>query len=195
MAKLTGKAKDRARQKQKNRDKNSRFLRKKNLLSKILKWDDPILKETCDTVDPTEDISEIIKEMKSILMVSINGLGIAASQIGYTKRIFITRPMTTSTIDEVKVFINSSIALEGEEKEKRGEGCLSVGSHVAVIERPSEVTIGYQDENFKDHTKKFKGLEAKVIFHEHDHNFGICLVGDDYEKSLKKKDEIVKDII
>jgi peptide deformylase len=187
MTKIKGRARDKARKKQKNKDKNSYFLRKKNILSKIKKWDDPVLKETCSPVDPTEDIKAIVKEMKSVLMLSGTGLGLAASQIGYAKRIFVTRPTITSS--KVTVFVNATIVSESKEREKRGEGCLSYPGVVAVIDRPANIKVSWEDENFKVHEDRFKGLDACVICHEHDHTLGICLVGDAYRESLKKEED------
>jgi len=187
MARLKGKARDKARKKQKNRDNNSYFLRKKKILSKIRKWDDPILKETCSPVDPTEDISEIVKELKSVLMLSDNGLGIAASQIGYTKRIFVTRPTVTSS--KITVFVNASIISESKEKSRRGEGCLSYPGVVAIIDRPADIVVAYEDENFKVHEGRYKGLDACVICHERDHNLGICLVGKAWKEQETKEQE------
>jgi len=187
MTRLKGRARDKARKKQKNKDKNSYFLRKKKILSTIRKWDDPILKETCSPVDPTEDISKIVKELKSVLMLSDNGLGIAASQIGYAKRIFVTRPDVTSS--KLTVFVNATIISESKEREKRGEGCLSYPGVVAVIERPAEIVVSYEDENFKVQESRHKGLDACVVCHEHDHTLGICIVGDVYRESLKKEED------
>jgi peptide deformylase len=183
VTRLKGKARAKANKKQKNKNKNSYFLRKKSILSKIRKWNDPVLTETCSPVDPSEDISGIVKEMKSVLMLSDNGLGIAASQIGYAKRIFITRPNVTSS--KMTVFVNASIVAEGEERVKRGEGCLSYPGIIAVIDRPAEITLAWEDENFKVHEGKFKGLEACVICHEHDHTLGICLVGKFWKEEEK----------
>ena len=193
MSKLTGKARQRANIKKKNKSKNSFFLYRKRLLAKIIKWDNPILKEVCSTVDSSEDISGLIKEMKDVLLVSDNGLGISASQIGISKKIFITRKDIDSK--DIKVFVNAMIVSESSEKEKRGEGCLSYPGVVSVIERSSEITIEYEDENFSSKTDTFKGLDACVICHEYDHTFGICLVGDEWRKEKEEVDEPVsKDI-
>ena len=187
MSKPKGKARAKANRKLKNKSKNAFFLRRKQLLSKIKKLDDPILKETCSPVDPSEDVSAIVKEMKSILMVSDNGLGIAASQIGYPKRIFITRPNITS--GDITVFINATIIKESEEREKRGEGCLSYPGVVSVIDRPAEITIEYEDENFRVQTKKLRGLDACVACHEYDHTIGVCLVGDAWRAETEEKNK------
>ncbi len=188
MSKLKGKARAKANKKLKNKNRNTYFLRKKSLIAKIRKWDDPILKETCSPVDPSEDISVMVKEMKDILVASDLGLGLAASQVGYTKRIFVTRPDVTS--NNVTVFINATIMSESDEREKRGEGCLSYPGIFAVIDRPAEITLDYEDEKFEVHSKRFKGLEACVVCHEHDHTMGICLVSEKWER---EKDEVISE--
>ena len=180
MSKAKGRVRQRAKKKERNQNKNSYFLRKKSLLLKIRKWNDPILKEVCSLVDPSEDISGIVKEMRDILIVSNNGLGLAAPQAGYAKRIFITRPSITS--HSITVFINASIISESEEREKRGEGCLSYPGIITVIDRPAEITVEYKDEKFEVQTKKFKGLDACVVCHEYDHTIGVCLVGDSWKE-------------
>jgi len=191
MSRTKGKVRAKANKKQKNQSKNNFFLRRKNLLSNIIKWDNPILKETCSSVTPSEDISEIVKLMKDILKVSDNGLGIAASQIGVSKRIFVTRPNVKSS--NITTFINASIAEESKEREKRGEGCLSYPGIISVIDRPSEVTIEYHDENFKSHRKKLKGLDACVVCHEMDHTLGVCLVANTW-KEEQNGEAVPKDV-
>jgi peptide deformylase len=60
-----------------------------------------------------------------------------------------------------------------------------------VIDRPAEITLEYEDEKFKAHSKRFKGLDACVACHEHDHTLGICLVGDAWNK--EEKDEVISE--
>jgi len=193
MSKPKGKARAKANKKLKNKNRNSYFLRKKSLAAKIRKWDDPILKETCSPINPSDDISAMVKEMKDILIASDNGLGLAASQVGYAKRIFVTRPNVTSK--NITVFINATIISESKEREKRGEGCLSYPGVIAVIDRPAEITVEYEDEQFKVCSKKFKGLDACVACHEHDHTMGVCLVGEEWnrlkEEKLKPSQEMI----
>ena len=185
MARIKGKTRAKINRKKRLKSKNSYYLKRKSLLSRIRKWNDPILKRVCDIVSPDEDVSEIVKELKSVLKVTDNGLGLAASQIGYVKRIFVMR---ASIKGDIKVVINSNIVEESEEKEVREEGCLSFPGFYTKIERSSTLTILYEDELRSSHKVKFKGVEAMVASHEHDHNFGICLVGEDYRKSLEEKD-------
>lgn len=189
MAKLKGKARARASRKKILRRRNAYFSRKKELLSLIRKWDDPILKQVCEDVGPDEDISGIVKELKQVLRATDNGLGISASQIGYTKRVFASMPKGSG--GDIFIIINSKLIKESEGRATFREGCLSYPNFYTPIDRPVEITLQYEDEDRKFHKKKFKGMEARVALHEHDHTFGICVVGEEYYKKDEKdeKDE------
>ena len=53
------------------------------------------------------------------------------------------------------------------------------------IYRAEEVTIAFQDENFKQHTKTFGGITARIILHEYDHIEGKLFI--DHMSPLKRK--------
>ncbi len=180
MAKLKGKARARASRKKILKRRNSHFSRRKELLSLIRKWDDPILKQVCDDVGPDEDISGIVKELKQVLRATDNGLGISASQIGYAKRVFASMPKGPG--GDISIMINSKLIEESEERATFREGCLSYPGFYTPIERPIEVTFRYEDEDRKFYTRKFKAMAARVALHEHDHTYGICFVGEQYYK-------------
>ena len=180
MAKLKGKARAKANRKKKLRSKNNYYIRRKELLSLIRKWDDPMLKQVCDTIAPDEDVSNIVKELKQVLGVAKNGLGITASQIGYAKRIFAIRPKGPGK--DITIFINSKIIEESKERTTHGEGCLSYPGFYTHIERPIKLTLQYEDENRNSYERRFKDMEARIIFHEHDHTQGICLVGQSWKE-------------
>ena len=177
MSKLKGKDRAKASKKQRMQNKNSFFVRRKFLVSKIRKWDDPILKEVCDTVSEDEDVSSIIKELKNILNATKNGIGLAAPQIGYKKSIFAIKMSKSSP---VTIFINAEIINKSEETVLMNEGCLSYPNFYTEIERASGITLKYTNEEGKVEEKEFSKLEARVIQHEYDHTLGVCLVGNDY---------------
>ncbi len=184
MTRLKGKARAKANKKKRLKSKNDYYVKKKKLLSKIRKWDDPILEKASESLSVFDDVSEIIKELKDTLAATDNGLGIAASQIGYLKKIFVIRPDMKS--GEMKVFINSNIIEEGEKRSVFNEGCLSYPDFYVSIDRPSEITLSYEDESRKFKKATFKDMVARIIFHEHDHTQGVCLVAEEW----KKKDEV-----
>ncbi|HUX84258.1 MAG TPA: peptide deformylase, partial [Chitinophagaceae bacterium] len=84
-----------------------------------------------------------------------------------------------------QMFINARVkGCEGEEW-SYNEGCLSIPKIREDIDRPAEVTLSYQDENFHHHTAHFKGVTARIILHEYDHTEGKLFI--DYLKPLKRR--------
>ena len=195
MAKLKGKAKDKARKKQKNKDTNSYFLRKKSLIGEIRKYDDPILAEECEVItkDDAVDIKSTFKKMKQVLNATKNGVGLAASQIGITKNMIIIRPDSDS--NKITCMINPEIESTSREMKFGVEMCLSYPSVQAMVERFTSVEISYYDQDWKKHTVEYKegNILSIVVQHEISHlTFGHCEVYDwwkDPEGMQKKLEE------
>lgn len=177
MSKLRGKAKDRARRKEKNKSKNDFFLRRKKLREMIRKFADPILKTVCDPVREGEDISEIVSTLKKVLGATDTGVGLAAPQVGYAKRIFAVRP--TGVGGDISIFVNPEMSEpdEGVDKVSLNEGCLSYPGIYASIERPEEVFMTYETIDRAKRVDRFNGFESRIIQHEYDHLNGVCLIG------------------
>jgi len=53
------------------------------------------------------------------------------------------------------------------------------------VNRPTDLTIKYFDEQFQEHTETFTGLNARVIQHEYDHIDGVLFT--EYLKPLKRR--------
>lgn len=185
-----GKGKTRAKTNRKNRNKskNEYFLRRKKMLSKLRKWEDPILSQKCSLVGEQEDVTQIIKELKAVLVFSDNGVGIAASQIGYTKSIIAIRPNRKSGI--IYILINPEIIEKSEEKITWKEGCLSYPDFFAPVERHKVISVSFLDENKSKVVKQYREIESIVIQHEVDHTVGICHVGEAWRK--QQDDEVVE---
>ena len=184
MTKLKGKAKARYSKKQKNKNKNDFFIRRKRLLAEILKYDNPILEVKCETVLPEEKdkVVDIFKKMKQVLNVTENGVGLAASQIGITKRIIIIK--SDSKSKEITCMINPEIISNSDEMKYGKEGCLSYPDTYAFIERYTSITVKYLDEDFKEHEIEYKegNILGIIVQHEMEHlEEGHCQVHDWWE--------------
>jgi peptide deformylase len=83
------------------------------------------------------------------------------------------------------VFINPRILEEEGDEWDFNEGCLSIPKIREDISRKEKIKIRFQDENFKEHTKTFEGLAARVIQHEYDHIEGKLFI--DKLTALKKR--------
>ena len=132
---------------------------------KIIQEKNPILREKAEPVkDPASpEIKELVADMIAT-MVKINGVGLAAPQVGVSLRIF-----TVNIEDNISVFINPEIKDFSDDQIPFEEGCLSVGKVWGRVVRPKKITVKALDENGKPFKIRAKGLLARVIQHEMDH--------------------------
>lgn len=163
----------------------------------IVAYGDPVLKKKAKEITPEyPNLKELLENMYET-MYGARGVGLAAPQIGLPIRVFLvdTEPFAKDegfTEEEQKelgsfkqTFINPQILEEEGDEWVFNEGCLSIPGINEDVFRQPKVTLKYQDENFKEHTKTYEGLIARVIQHEYDHIEGILFT--DKLSSLKKR--------
>lgn len=141
---------------------------------KIYKLGEEVLRKKCTPVDPAkidDKMRQLFEDMFETMM-SANGVGLAAPQIGISERFFVAM-----SDDEVKrVFINPQIIATSEELSDYEEGCLSLPGFSENIRRPEKVTIQALDENGKRFTLEADGLLGRIVQHENDHLDGIVYI-------------------
>ena len=154
----------------------------------IIVYGDPILKKRAEEIKKNElDVLKLAEDMFET-MYNASGVGLAAPQIGISKRIFV---IDGSAIDEPelegfkKIFINPEIKDEDGSPWIYEEGCLSIPNIREDILRNPKIEITYMDENWEEHTEKYEGLKARIIQHEYDHLEGILFT--DYLSGFKKR--------
>ena len=141
------------------------------------------------------ELNKLISDMYET-MYDASGVGLAAPQIGKSIRLFVidTSPFDTDDFEQnsgfevksvKKTFINPVMIDESGENASFEEGCLSIPNIREHINRKSDITIRYQDENFIDHQETFVGILARVIQHEYDHLEGTLFT--DKISPFKKK--------
>lgn len=156
----------------------------------IVAYGDPVLKKVGEEIDKDyPNLQELIDNMEET-MEHASGVGLAAPQIGLPIRLFIINSSYMFDEDEEdqgveEVFINAEIIEETGKEWAFEEGCLSIPHIRADVYRKDTIVIKYLDRDFKEHTKTFDGLTARVIQHEFDHIEGVLFV--DHLKPLKKK--------
>lgn len=154
----------------------------------IMAYGQPVLKRVGAEIDEKyERLDELISNMWET-MYNAKGIGLAAPQIGRSIRLFLVDTVQLKDFQEEgikKVFINATIIEETGEDWGYEEGCLSIPKLNGEVERPEEVTIRYQDEQFQVHEETFKGMNARVIQHEYDHIDGILFT--ELLKPLKRR--------
>ena len=133
------------------------------------------------------DVKKLSEDMFET-MHNADGIGLAAPQIGISKRIFVVDGSMLED-EEMKdfkeVFINPTIESETGEAWEFEEGCLSIPGVRGGVSRKSNIQITYFDEEWNKKNKEYDGMRARVIQHEFDHINGKLFV--DYLPSLKKK--------
>jgi len=182
MSKLTGKARAKARKLQQKESKRKTKIYSEKFLDKILKFDNPILKEVCSEVSKDDDLS-YVQELRRILCFTKKGVGLSASQIGVTKKLFILR--LDPKVNNLSVVINPEIIDDNFVKMTAIEGCLSYPGFYCKVERPWKIEVKYLNERFTEIKKELIGYEARVFLHEYDHLLGECIVGEEYMKQKK----------
>ena len=163
------------------------------MLRKILIEPDPILRKKSEALEKVDDQTR--KLMKDMLetMYKAPGIGLAAIQIGISKRIIVIDVSKDKEKKKEPLFlVNPEIIYKSDKTAIYEEGCLSLPGHFAEIERPAECTTRYIDFNGKKKELKADGLLATCIQHEVDHLNGILFI--DYLSKLKK-DMIIKKLV
>ncbi len=157
----------------------------------IVAYGDPVLKQVAKDVDLNDpNLPDLIESMFET-MKNASGVGLAAPQIGLSKRLFVIDSnliIDKETSDEKgikRAFINVQKVEEFGEKWGYNEGCLSIPNISEEVKRPSTIRLKYFDIEGNEHEEDFSGLTARVIQHEYDHIEGILFT--DHLKSLKKK--------
>ena len=157
----------------------------------IRKYGDPVLRTRTSEVDPSEipGLAGLIDDMVET-MYAEPGVGLAANQVGVSRRLAVIDLTVGEEPGNVHVLINPEIQeQEGEQYEE--EGCLSIPDFVELVSRPERVRVTYLDRDGSPKEMWGEGLMARAICHELDHLNGVMFV--DYLRGMKK-DRILKKI-
>ena len=150
----------------------------------ILTEPDKLLRQVSKPVEKVGDIErELMKDMLDT-MYTAKGIGLAAIQIGVSKRIIVMDISKEENKKKPMYFVNPIIIKKNDEKATYEEGCLSVPNQFAEIDRPSKCEVEYLDYNGNKQNLQAEGLLATCIQHEIDHLEGILFI--DYLSKLKK---------
>ena len=135
---------------------------------KILKKPDVFLKGPTQNVEiPLSNENKIIIGNMINIMYQSNGVGLAANQVGYNRRIFVMD--TSNERNKPQIFINPKIEKQAKEKLTEEEGCLSCPGDLIQVRRPIYVALSWFCEHGKEQYKTFYHLPARIVQHEMDH--------------------------
>jgi peptide deformylase len=125
-----------------------------------------------DRIDGYDDIEQFERDMIK-LMLDEKGMGLAANQIGITKRFFAIGHESFDTFQKHAIIWNPQVIKASQEKVIDVEGCLSFRDIFVKVERPKTVEIQYETTQGKTRFAKLNGMESKCFQHELDHLEGI----------------------
>ena len=153
-------------------------------IRKILKFPDQDLRIKAKPVETFDDELKALTDDMFETMHSVNGIGLAATQIGVAKQVAVID--ISPEKNEPLVIVNPAIQiLDPSKTEDYDEGCLSVPGFFEKISRPSDIKLTYQDLNGKKQEIKPEGLLTKVVQHELDHLN--CRLFFDHISELKRR--------
>lgn len=118
-------------------------------------------------------IRKINKKIKKLIVDMVqtmeenNGVGLAAPQVGISKRIIVMQADVKG--QRIFALVNPVIIKKSKEKEKDEEGCLSFPGIFLQVKRCKRVEVKALDINGKKIQMKTEGLLARIIQHEIDH--------------------------
>jgi peptide deformylase len=140
---------------------------------KVIEYPNPILRKKASKIKDfgSAELGKLISEMVEILK-SAEGLGLAAPQVGKSRRVCVAREENNNFM----VLINPVITASSRKKIPISEGCLSFPGKFYSISRPESIKVRHIDEKGKKCKIKASGLLARVIQHEVDHLDGILFI-------------------
>ena len=107
------------------------------------------------------------------LMIHSQGMGLAANQLGITKRFFAIGHESFDVFKKPAIIYNPVLVSADEENEVAQEGCLSFPGVLLQVERPRTVMVRYQNREQDYLLSRLEGMEARCFQHELDHLDGI----------------------
>ena len=138
--------------------------------SEIVRYGDSVLRQRAEDVEEfNQEIRALIQRMY-IVMADARGLGLAAPQIGISKRIF-----TYDVGEGPHALINPKV-LRSSGEETSVEGCLSIPGLQGDVTRSLRITVAGIDENGYNVKIRADGLMARCFQHEIDHLDGTMFV-------------------
>ena len=125
-----------------------------------------------DSIQGYADLEKFEDDMIK-LMLDEKGMGLAANQIGITKRFFAIGHESFDTFQKHAIIWNPQVINASEELVTDVEGCLSFKDIFVKVERPRIIEVQYETTQGKTRFAKLDGMESKCFQHELDHLDGI----------------------
>ena len=157
-----------------------REARRQLALARIRQYGDSVLRMKARDVETFDDDLERLVERMTALMHEASGVGLAATQVGVLRRLFVF-------VDdgEDRVIVNPVITQSSREIELDDEGCLSLRDVLVPVERPTNVTIEGVDAKGEPVKLELEPPSSRVVQHELDHLDGVLIIDRTDEQSRR----------
>ncbi|HYW45571.1 MAG TPA: peptide deformylase [Bryobacteraceae bacterium] len=138
----------------------------------IVKFGDPVLEHEAETVTEfdTPELLQFVADMFES-MYAAKGVGLAAPQIGVSKKIAVIDVSNGERPEDKLVLINPKI-LRVEGRQEGEEGCLSIPGFREQVRRGRKVTLRAQNAKGEEFEMTGEDLLARAFLHETDHLYG-----------------------
>jgi peptide deformylase len=146
--------------------------RRRFALGQIRQYGDPALRLVAhEVVEFDADLLRLVERMTT-LMHEAQGVGLAATQVGVLRRLFVFEPDE----DGPRVVVNPVIVQRADEQEIDEEGCLSLQGVRVPVERSVTVTLEGKDAEGNDVRWELDEYGSRVVQHELDHLDGVLII-------------------
>jgi peptide deformylase len=140
-------------------------------LARIRQYGDPALRMKAREIETVDDDVRRLAQRMTDLMHEAQGVGLAATQVGVLRRLFVF-----SDEGEDRVLVNPVITKRSDEPVLDDEGCLSLREVLVPVERASTVTIEGLDVDGEPLKLELEMPSARVVQHELDHLDGVLIL-------------------
>jgi peptide deformylase len=147
-------------------------VRRRFALAQIRQYGDVVLRMKANEVEDFDDDLRRLVERMTALMHDAQGVGLAATQVGVLRRLFVFEPDE----DGPRAVVNPVVVEQGGDAEPDDEGCLSLQGVRVPVERSTKLVVEGKDENGADVRYELEGYGARVAQHELDHLDGVLII-------------------
>jgi peptide deformylase len=140
-------------------------------LARIRQYGDPVLRLKAREIEEVDDDVRRLAERMTALMHEAQGVGLAATQVGVLRRLFVF-----TDAGEDRVLVNPVITKRSDQLEVDDEGCLSLRDVLVPVERPVAVTLEGIDADGQTVKLDLEPPSARIVQHELDHLDGVLIV-------------------
>ena len=159
-----------------------REARRRFALAQIRQYGDPALRlKAHEVVEFDDDLRRLVDRMIA-LMHDAQGVGLAATQVGVLRRLFVFEPDD----DGPRAIVNPVVVERDDETVSDEEGCLSLQGVRVPVDRSTRLVIEGKDPDGEDVRYELDAYGSRVVQHELDHLDGVLIIDRTDEEHRKE---------